>query len=171
MARLRLAGVIRESIVDGPGIRFVVFVQGCPHRCPGCHNPATHDPDGGYEGDTDSLLAAFRENPLLAGVTLSGGEPFEQAAPLAAFAREIRALGKNVCTYTGYTCEYLLAHLEEHEGWRALLEESDVLIDGPFRIEQKSLQLHFRGSANQRALDPRASLAAGAAVATSWDGF
>ena len=121
MSQLQLAGVIRESIVDGPGIRFVVFTQGCPHRCPGCHNPATHDPAGGYAGDTETLLREFRKNPLLAGVTLSGGEPFLQAAPLAGLAREIHALGKSVVTYTGYTIEQLLAGLEGHPGWEELL--------------------------------------------------
>ena len=95
MATIRLAGVIRESIVDGPGIRFVVFAQGCPHHCPGCHNPTTHDPAGGYDGDTDRLVEAFRQNPMLAGVTLSGGEPFLQPLPLARFARQIRLPGKS----------------------------------------------------------------------------
>ena len=148
MSQLQLAGVIRESIVDGPGIRFVVFTQGCPHRCPGCHNPATHDPAGGYAGDTETLLREFRKNPLLAGVTLSGGEPFLQAAPLAGLAREIHALGKSVVTYTGYTIEQLLAGLEGHPGWEDLLRQTDILI----------------GSRNQRAIDPAASLREGRAV-------
>ena len=164
MSQLQLAGVIRESIVDGPGIRFVVFAQGCPHRCPGCHNPATHDPAGGYAGDTETLLREFRKNPLLAGVTLSGGEPFLQAAPLAGLAREIHALGKSVVTYTGYTIERLLAGLEEHPGWEELLRQTDILIDGPFLEAQKSLNLRFRGSRNQRAIDPAASLREGRAV-------
>lgn len=94
MPQLQLAGVIRESIVDGPGIRFVVFAQGCPHHCPGCQNPATHDPQGGYTGDTDTLLREFRKNPLLAGITLSGGDPFLQPEPLAELAREVRAMEK-----------------------------------------------------------------------------
>ncbi len=164
MAVIRLAGVIRESIVDGPGIRFAVFTQGCPHHCPGCHNPESHDPDGGYAGDTETLLADFRKNPLLKGITLTGGDPFMQAAPLAELAREIQALGKDVWVFTGYTIEYLLAHLEEQPGWQTLLEQTDVLIDGPFIQEQKSLGLRFRGSANQRYIDPRASLREGHAV-------
>ena len=164
MSKLQLAGVIRESIVDGPGIRFVVFAQGCPHHCPGCHNPDTHDSAGGYTGDTSSLLTEFRKNPLLAGITLSGGEPFMQAEPLAELAREIRAMGKNVVTYTGYTIEYLLAHLPEHPGWEDLLCGTDVLIDGPFIEAEKSLMLRFRGSRNQRAIDPAASLKEGQAV-------
>ena len=169
MPALRLAGVIRESIVDGPGIRFTVFVQGCPHHCPGCHNPDTHNPEGGYDSSTERILEEFCKNPMLAGITLSGGEPFGQAVPLAQLACDIHSLGKNVVTYTGYTIEYLMAHMQEHSGWRELLEQTDVLIDGPFLLEQKSLQLHFRGSANQRALDPAASLSAGHAVSAGWD--
>ncbi|MCI8553353.1 MAG: anaerobic ribonucleoside-triphosphate reductase activating protein [Clostridiales bacterium] len=164
MASVRLAGVIRESIVDGPGFRFVVFAQGCPHHCPGCHNPDTHDPNGGYDGDTERLFDEFRKNPLLAGITLSGGEPFLQARPLAELAAQVRQTGKNVIVYTGYTIEYLLAHLEEHDAWRALLTETDILIDGPFLEKEKSLMLRFRGSRNQRAIDPRASVSAGRAV-------
>ncbi len=164
MAKIRLAGVIRESIVDGPGIRFVVFTQGCPHHCPGCHNPNTHNPAGGYEGDTDRLLDAFRKNPMLAGMTFSGGDPFEQAAPLAHLARQVHDMGKNIITYTGYTFEYLVAHLKERPEWRELLEETDILIDGPYIEAQKSLSLHFRGSANQRAIDPKKSLASGSIV-------
>ncbi len=166
MPQLQLAGVIRESIVDGPGIRFVVFAQGCPHYCPGCQNPATHDPQGGYTGDTDTLLREFRKNPLLAGITLSGGDPFLQPKPLAELARKVRAMGKNVITYTGYTIEYLLDHLEEHPGWEELLRQTDILIDGPFIEAQKSLMLRFRGSRNQRAINPAASLREGRAVET-----
>lgn len=164
MAKIQLAGVIRESIVDGPGIRFVVFTQGCPHHCPGCHNPETHDPAGGYTGDTDRLLDAFQKNPMLAGMTFSGGDPFLQAEPLAHLARQVHAMGKNIITYTGYTYEYLTAHFTEHPEWRGLLQETDILIDGPYIESQRSLTLHFRGSANQRAIDVKASLAAGQIV-------
>lgn len=165
---LRLAGVIRQSVVDGPGWRLVVFTQGCPHRCPGCHNPETHDPDGGYLSDTGRLLEEIKKNPLLAGVTLSGGEPFSQAAGLAELAREVHALGLNVVTFTGYTLEYLLAHLEENPGWRALLEQTDYLIDGPFLQQQKTLNLPFRGSSNQRILLVKESLEQGKAVETTF---
>lgn len=164
MAKIQLAGVIRESIVDGPGIRFVVFTQGCPHHCPGCHNPETHDPAGGYTGDTDRLLEAFQKNPMLAGMTFSGGDPFLQASPLAHLARQIHSMGKNIITYTGYTYEYLTAHFEEHPEWQQLLEETDILIDGPYIESQRSLTLHFRGSSNQRAINAKASLAAGEIV-------
>ena len=73
--RLRVAGIVEESFVDGPGIRFTVFVQGCPHRCPGCHNPQTHAYEGGFWVEVGSLLARMEENPLLDGLSLSGGEP------------------------------------------------------------------------------------------------
>ena len=163
-SRLRLAGVIRESIVDGPGIRFVVFTQGCPHRCPGCHNPGTHDPAGGYDSAIDGLLAAFQKNPMLKGITLSGGDPFAQAPACAELARRIHALGKDVVAFTGYTFEQLLRGATPENGWRALLEETDILIDGPFIQEQKTLMLPFRGSRNQRMLDVPASLRQGKAV-------
>lgn len=164
MAAIRLAGVIRESIVDGPGFRFVVFTQGCPHHCPGCQNPGTHDPAGGYDGDTDRLFEEFCKNPLLAGVTFSGGDPFLQPLPLADLARRVHKMGKTVITYTGYTMEYLLSHLEDQEGWRELLLGTDRLVDGPFIESLRSPLLHFRGSSNQRVLDPAASLAAGRPV-------
>ena len=84
---LRLAGVIRESIVDGPGIRMVVFAQGCPHHCKGCHNPETHDPTGGYDSTVGNLLREAKKNPLLKGLTLSGGDPFFQANGFAKLAQ------------------------------------------------------------------------------------
>ena len=120
---LRLAGVIRESIVDGPGWRFVVFAQGCPHHCPGCQNPQTHDFAGGYDSKVGNLIAELRKNPLLSGVTLSGGDPFAQAEPFAVLAAEVHKLGLNVITYTGWTYEQIMDGLDSHAGWRDLLEE------------------------------------------------
>ncbi len=105
---IRLAGVIRESIVDGPGIRFVVFVQGCPHHCEGCHNPESHDFSGGYDCDPEKILAEIKKNPLLDGVTFSGGEPLCQAAALLPLAKEIKKLGLNLFIYTGSIFEDLL---------------------------------------------------------------
>ena len=157
--RLRVAGIVEESFVDGPGIRFVVFAQGCPHRCPGCHNPQTHAYAGGFWVEVGELLLRMAENPLLDGLSLSGGEPFEQAEPLAELAEEARARGYDVMTWSGYTFEFLTAHQDERPGWRRLLEATDVLVDGPFLIEQRSLGLPYRGSRNQRVLDLRRSLA------------
>ena len=128
--KLRISGLVEESVVDGPGIRFVVFTQGCPHHCPGCHNPQTHDPAGGRLADVREILERFMENPLLAGITFSGGEPFLQPGPLCALAWEIRRLGKNVAVYTGYTFEALLARAN-HPMVTRLLSLTDIQIDGP----------------------------------------
>lgn len=164
MSQLRLAGVVRESIVDGPGIRLTVFTQGCPHHCEGCHNPQTHDFDGGYISNTDNILKAIKENPMLQGVTFSGGEPFMQCEPLTELAKECHNLGLNVMVYTGYTFEALLKGFDENPQWKSLLENIDILVDGPFILSQRSLMLHFRGSTNQRILNVPESLKAGTAI-------
>lgn len=161
---LRLAGVIRESVVDGPGWRFVVFSQGCIHHCEGCHNPQTHDPDGGYESSVERIITEVKKDPLLRGVTLSGGDPFEQAENFSVLAREVHKLGLDVMTYTGYTIEQLMKGMEKNAGWRSLLEETDILVDGKFILEKKSLECKFRGSVNQRILDPKKSIELGRAV-------
>ena len=146
-----------DSIVDGPGLRFTVFTQGCPHRCPGCHNPQTHDPEGGSWADTEDILAAAAENPLLDGITLSGGDPFLQPVPCLALAEGAHKIGLNVWTYTGYTWEALW---EENAPEKiALLKETDVLVDGPFLLAERSLELRFCGSRNQRLIDVKKSLA------------
>lgn len=161
MCKLQLAGVVRESIVDGPGIRLTVFTQGCPHKCPGCHNPQTHSLKGGYESSVENIIRAVKENPLLHGVTLSGGEPFLQAAALARLAKQVHALNLNIITYTGYTFEELVAGFSANPSWKELLEETDILIDGKFILAEKSLMLRFRGSKNQRAIDVKKSLLQG----------
>ncbi len=150
---LRMAGVIRESIVDGPQLRFVVFVQGCPHHCPGCHNPESHDPKGGYESTTTRLWNAIKENPLLRGVTFSGGEPFLWAEELAELGRAVREAGLTVMTYTGFTYEVLLEKAKTDEGVHKLLTVTNYLVDGPFILAERDLNIKFRGSRNQRILD------------------
>lgn len=152
MAKIRLAGIIRESIVDGPGIRFVVFTQGCKHNCKGCHNPETHDLNGGYESSTENIIAEIKKNPLLRGVTFSGGDPFLQPEPLVLIAKEVHALKMDVVTYTGYTYEQIIFEAKFNHYWKQLLEETDILIDGPFILEQRDLSLRFRGSRNQRVI-------------------
>ena len=149
---LRLSGVISESIVDGPGFRYVVFTQGCPHGCPGCHNPQTHDFNGGTLIDPLTLLPEIDENPLLAGVTFSGGEPFVQPEALLPLAREIKARGLHLLIFSGYTYEQLTDLMTTREAIGELLKLCDTLIDGPFLLEQRDLTLQFRGSANQRIL-------------------
>jgi len=157
---MRIAGTVQDSIVDGPGFRFVVFTQGCPHGCEGCHNPETHDPSGGYTVTVPELLAAVRNNPLLDGVTFSGGEPFTQPEALCELADGARALGLNVWAYSGFTFEELAALPD----CRALLEKTDVLIDGPFVKAKRTLALPYRGSTNQRVIDVRKSLDTGQVV-------
>lgn len=151
MGKLRVAGIIDESIVDGPGIRLVVFTQGCKHNCVGCHNPETHSFSSGELVDIDSIVEKVKSNPLLDGITLSGGEPFEQATNCAILAKNIKELGLNVVTYTGFTFEEIL----KKENFRELLLYTDILIDGKFDISKKSLMLKFRGSTNQRIIDVR----------------
>lgn len=162
--KIRLSGIINDSIVDGVGIRFVVFTQGCPHHCEGCHNPGTHDFSGGYDDDTDEILAKIKANPLLDGVTLSGGEPFCQPKPLYELCLKVKALGLNIACYSGYTFEELLKLSENNEDIKKLLSVIDVLIDGRFVLLEKSLLLRFKGSKNQRILNLPASLAEGKAV-------
>ena len=160
MTALRIAGTIGESIVDGPGIRYVLFTQGCPHGCVGCHNPQTHDFAGGKEVTVDTLLADITKNPFVKAVTLSGGEPFCQPAALALLAAPLKEKGYHLMCYTGYTFEQLL----QKEDARPLLEQLDLLVDGPFVLDRKNIELKFRGSDNQRVLDVPASLAANAPV-------
>lgn len=156
MLTLRLAGVIQESIVDGCGIRFVIFAQGCTRRCPGCHNPQTHSLDGGYESNSEDLLKAIQRNPLLSGVTLSGGEPFLQAYKFSLLAKQIHAMGLDIITYTGFSAEELLA--KQNKDFNALLMNTDVLIDGEFILKQKSLLNNFKGSSNQRFIDSKKTI-------------
>ena len=152
-ATIRIAGIVRESIVDGPGIRFVVFAQGCPHQCSGCHNPQTHDFQGGYECSIDTILAEIDKNPLLSGVTFSGGEPFCQAEAFLALAKQIKNRELNLVAYSGYTLEQLQGKAAVDEHLFQLLSLLDVLIDGPFVLEEKDLTLPFRGSKNQRYIE------------------
>ncbi len=151
--QLRIAGIINESIVDGPGIRMVIFAQGCTHKCPGCHNPHTHSFEGGEVKEIDDIIKGIKRNYLLDGVTLSGGDPFEQAEAFSVLAAEVKKLGLNVVTYTGYTYEQLIGLAKQREGFAELLKNTDLLIDGPFIQKEKNLLLKFRGSTNQRIID------------------
>lgn len=156
---LRLAGVVNDSITDGPGIRLTVFVQGCPHHCPGCHNPQTWSFTDGELVSPAEIMAQIAANPLLTGVTFSGGEPLAQADTLLPLARLIKQRGLELAIYTGYTFERLLELNDP--AINQLLELTDTLIDGPFILAQRNLELNFRGSANQRILKAAESLAAG----------
>ena len=155
---MRIANYIQDSIVDGKGLRFTLFTQGCPHHCPGCHNPQTHDFSGGRDMSVDELITIILKNPLTDGVTFSGGEPFAQAEDCIKIAKAVREKGLNVWAYSGWTFEQLLAGTPAQ---RELLSLCDVLVDGPFILEQRSLNLKWRGSTNQRVLDVPKSLAQG----------
>ena len=150
---LRIAGIMRESIVDGPGIRFAVFCQGCPHRCPGCHNPQTHDFSGGSEVSVDRILEEIDKDPLLKGVTFSGGEPTCQAEAFAYLGEKVHARGLDIVMFSGYTYEQLMARCADEPDLKRLLDLTDLLLDGPYVKEQRDLTLQYRGSANQRLID------------------
>ncbi len=161
---LDLSGIVSDSIVDGPGIRTTLFSQGCPHHCPGCHNPETWAFGVGTAIPVEDVVDIVHSNPLCRGVTFSGGEPFAQAAAFAKLGRILKEQGYEVASYSGYTFEALLSGTPEQ---RELLETIDILIDGPFLLAQKSLEIAFRGSKNQRILDVPKSLAQGRAVETT----
>ncbi len=150
--KLRVNAIEQESIVDGPGIRMTVFVQGCPHNCPGCHNPQTHDFHRGHEVTVSSIFNQYAENPLLRGITFSGGEPMCQAQSLAELGKMIKKAGGTVITYTGFLYEDLLKMTEENPGIKDLLSVTDWLIDGPYVEELRSMELDYRGSSNQRII-------------------
>ena len=160
---LLLSGIVEDSIVDGPGLRLSVFVQGCPHHCPGCHNPQTHDFNAGYEMDLLDIFRKYTENPLLAGVTFSGGEPFCQAGPLARLGALIHERGGEVITYTGYLYEDLASRAAADQDIAGLLAVTDLLIDGPYIDSLRSLDSPFRGSSNQRLLLMRSGRSEGPA--------
>lgn len=165
--KIRIAGTVNDSITDGPGIRYTVFTQGCPHHCPACHNPQTWALDGGMEVEADALLAEIRRNPLLKGVTFSGGEPLIQAKALLPLAKAVKELGLEIAIYTGYTFEQLMTMHDS--AIDELLSQADVLIDGPFVLAERNLELNFRGSNNQRILNLPASLAQKKAVTETAD--
>ena len=164
---IRVAGITNDSVVDGAGIRLTVFTQGCPHHCPGCHNPQSHDFEGGKVRTTEEVLDIARENFLLDGVTLSGGEPFAQALACAEIARGAHDLGLNVWCYSGYTFEMLLNSGKAE--WNELLKNVDVLVDGPFILAKRTLDARFRGSSNQRIIDVPASLQSGKIVLSKYN--
>lgn len=158
--KLRISGLVNDSVVDGPGLRYTVFTQGCPHHCKGCHNPQTHDFRNGYDMDADEILANILKNPLLDGVTFSGGEPFLHSETLTYLAKKIKEKNMNIIAYTGYTWE----EIAENPQMKGLAENVDYIIDGKYMEKEKTLDLRFRGSKNQRIVDVKESLAAGRAV-------
>lgn len=151
--KVLLAGMIPESLVNGIGLRFVLFAQICKHNCKGCFNPETHSPSGGEWFHLSDIITKLKSNPILSGVTFSGGDPFEQADKFAYLAKSVRTSTFDVWCFTGYTYEYLLENRHNYKGWDELLNHIDVLIDGPFEQENYDPNLKFRGSNNQRIID------------------
>lgn len=161
---IRLYNIIEESIVDGPGIRYVLFSQGCSHGCVGCHNPQSHAFNEGTLVEVDWIFSDVKKNPLINGITFSGGEPFHQSIALATLAKMCKEVGYHLLCYTGFMFEYLLT--QKH--YIDFLEQLDIIIDGPFILEEKSLLLRFRGSRNQRVIDVPSSLSQGKTMVCSW---
>lgn len=153
--KIRIAGKVDDSIVDGPGIRYTIFFQGCPHHCPGCHNPETHDFNGGHIEEIEDIINEIKKNPLLLGVTISGGEPFSQKEELLTLVKEIRKTNLNIMVYTGYTFENLI---NSDSITKEILSNIDYLVDGPFILKERDLELIFRGSRNQRYIDVKKTL-------------
>lgn len=145
--KIRIAGIEPESIVDGIGIRYVVFMQGCNRHCKGCHNPETHQLDGGRLVDTEDIIAEFKSNPLLIGITLTGGEPLLQIEAAKELAKAAKKSGLTVWCYTGFKIEEI--PIEAFE----FLNYVDVLVDGEYVEELKNMELNFCGSTNQRIIN------------------
>lgn len=153
--KIRLASDLEpDSIVDGPGIRTVIWTQGCSHNCKGCHNPTTHDFKGGFEVDVKEVNKQLDNLSSQHGITLSGGDPMFQAKACTEIAKHAHKIGLNVWCYTGFTYEDILKNKDMLE----LLKNIDVLVDGKFDIKEFSLNLDFRGSRNQRIIDVPKSL-------------
>lgn len=164
--KIRLASELDfDSIVDGPGLRIVVWTQGCPHHCEGCHNPQTHDYSGGKEFSVDAIIEQINNSKLQSGLTLSGGEPFMQPTPLIAIVKAAKAKGLNVWSYSGFTFEQLQSNPKQ----AALLEWIDVLVDGKFELDKKDYRLWYKGSSNQRIIDVQKSLAQNKIVLSEYE--
>ncbi len=153
--QIRIAGISNDSIVDGPGIRYTIFFQGCKHHCLNCHNPSTHDFSGGYLIEIDEIINSVKKNPLLDGITLSGGDPLFQPEGVIELSKKCKELGLSVVCYTGYKYE----ELQKFVNFNELLENIDYLIDGRYVDSLRDLSLKYRGSSNQRIIDVRKSIA------------
>lgn len=168
MGKIRLAGLVNDSIVDGPGLRLAIFTQGCAHHCPECHNAHTHDFEGGYEEDIDQIVKMALNNPLLSGITLTGGDPFYQVDACLELVYKLSGRGLNLLAYTGFTWEQLEEMRKTNENLNRLLHELDVVIDGPYQKEERDLSLRFRGSKNQRIIDVKQTMNQHHLVTLNW---
>lgn len=151
---VRLAAELQpDSIVDGDGVRTVVWFQGCSHNCPGCHNPQSQPFDGGFVLDIEDVFKEIDKLKYQNGITLSGGDPFYQPKAALAITKYAQDKGYNVWSFTGFTYEQLLKISETNDDIKELLDNLDVLIDGPFELDKKSFECKYRGSTNQRIID------------------
>ena len=157
---MKIAGFYDESISNGLGWRAVLFVSGCPHHCPGCHNKEAQDFNYGEEFNEEEILKRIKENSILNGITISGGEPLckENIPGVLKFIKDVKEIRPefNVWCYSGYTLDQLIDRNDEETN--KCLNEIDVLVDGRFIEEKKDPTLKFRGSSNQRILDLKPSL-------------
>ena len=159
MVELYLAAPLQtDSIVDGEGLRTVIWFQGCPHNCPGCHNPESHPFKTGIQSTTDEVILELNKIKNQDGITFSGGEPMSQPEALLEIAKYAKEKKMNVWSYTGYTYEMLLKMAEDNNIYKEVLKNIDILVDGPFILSERSLNLKFRGSRNQRIIDVKKSL-------------
>ena len=158
--KLNINNYISESYVDGPGIRFTVFTQGCIHNCPGCHNPQTHDFNKGVYFDNEKIVELMNKNPLIEGLTLSGGDPLMQIDECLDLAKMVKNQDKNydIVLYTGYTFEQIIEMGKNNDNLMELLKYIDYLIDGPFILKLRDLELNYCGSSNQRVIDVQKTL-------------
>lgn len=163
--KIRLASLVQgDSIVDGPGIRTVVWTQGCSHNCKGCHNPETHSFDGGKLYDIEYVKKQIKKYSYNDGLTLSGGDPMFQVEASLEIAKYAKKLGLNVWCYTGFTFEQILDLAKKNPKYIEFLSNIDNLVDGKFEIKNRKLSLLYKGSSNQRVLDVAKSLEKRSAV-------
>lgn len=170
MSKIRIAGYVDDSIVDGPGIRFTIFTQGCAHHCFNCHNPETWAFDKGKDVDIDELISKIKRNPLLQGITLSGGDPLYQVNACLELVKKVKELNSNldIIIYTGFTFEELANNFKKNNDLLSLLKLSDILIDGKYEDSLRDLTLRFRGSSNQRVINLKKTFLEEKIVLENW---
>jgi anaerobic ribonucleoside-triphosphate reductase activating protein len=161
--RIQIAGIERHSSVNGPGVRYVLFTQGCPHACPGCQNPDTWSPTAGVSYDTEDIINDILSTKYIDGVTLSGGDPLFQAKPILEIVKALNEKKINIWCYTGWTYEQLDS-LQAGPEAKEVLSYLDVLVDGRFVLSLLSRDCIYRGSTNQRLIDCKKSIQEGKVV-------